>query len=314
MRSRSTWSDPRAPVDDPDQGASRRVRHLDAHGLGLRRVLERVLEQVHEHALDLHGVDPDGDRLLRKLDVDASTRLARLRERLHDQVVHRPDVRFRPERAGLQAGQIEQVVDQPGEALSFTEDRRGELPLVLRVDLEIVACERARRSQDGHQRRAQVVAHRSEHGCLHGIAAAQSLGLECFARQALAVDRDAEQRGERRQEPPPGRSASLARALEVDRPDAAAAGQEGIGIGSGGRRVLAGDDPHVVDPQGTGRLGRDPFELAAHLAVLKQQAGDLREQRRLDRPAAGARCEIADDDRRDQEDSRARTSSSSPGA
>ena len=64
--------DPGPVVDDADEHLARRRRDLHAHGLACGRVLERVLDQVHEHALDLVGVDPHGQRLVGERDLDPS--------------------------------------------------------------------------------------------------------------------------------------------------------------------------------------------------------------------------------------------------
>ncbi len=171
-------------------------------------------------------------------------------------------------------------------------------------ELEILPRQCARRCQDGHQGGAEVVADRSEDGRLHGVAPAQGLRLERFARETLAVDREAEERGERRKQPPAGRLAPLARALEVDRPDRAALDDQREALLAPARRPRTAVelDPRPLHLEGLRGLRLDPLELADHLAALEQRGGDLGEERRLPGLAARACCQLAHDDRRDQED------------
>src|SRR5262245_36535074 len=82
--------------------------------------------------------------------------------------VHRPDAGLGCRCPCLEPRKIEQVVDQAVEAPCFRDDRGGELPLVVAVELEVVLGKRAGRREHRHERRAQVMADGAKDGGLGG--------------------------------------------------------------------------------------------------------------------------------------------------
>ena len=98
--------------------AAAAIEHLEQH-LGFlprshparrscARELQRVVEQIHEHPLQLDRVDPHG-RQVGGHRHRHPLGLADLVERLTDEIVDRPQLRMRPRRSCLQAREVEQV-------------------------------------------------------------------------------------------------------------------------------------------------------------------------------------------------------------
>ena len=128
-RSSSDSATPGPLVDDTEDRLAPRRRdpHVDA-STG-RRELERVLDEVREHALDLDRVDVDQRLLTAHLDPVGDAELG------HDvarELVERPHLRLRLGAAGLEPGQVEQVADEPREALGIDRDRVEQLAAVAR--------------------------------------------------------------------------------------------------------------------------------------------------------------------------------------
>ena len=160
-----------AVVDHPqlDGVAGLAGGHLDGAGGG---VAAGVVEQVGQHLVEADRVDQHRGQLLGHVHVDplpgggpgpAHHRAHHLGDRALDQP--------RVQRPGLDAGHVEQVVDQPGEPVGLGVDGGQELvPLgVAPADLPV---EQARgRRLDRGQRGAQVVGDRVEQG------GAQPVGL-----------------------------------------------------------------------------------------------------------------------------------------
>ena len=130
----------RAVVDHAHERLRRRRGDLDAHRLARRRVLERVLEQVDEHALDLVGVDADGRRLVGQRTSTRRAVRAELVERAGDELVELDELRLGLGGAGLEAREVEQVLDEVVEPVGGGEDRREQLGAVVVVDREVAAA------------------------------------------------------------------------------------------------------------------------------------------------------------------------------
>ena len=167
-------ADPVAGVGDLDLDAA--VRRLGEHGhraVG-RRVADRVLDQVEQHALDLLGV-----RARRLLLAHVGAHADALRvglgaqrvDRLLDELVERHLLERPLDVARLQPRQLEQVVDQPREHV----DVRAHLPEIaapgLRVD-DVVADRLGEQPQRG-DRRAQVMRHGGDQVAARGLGVAE---------------------------------------------------------------------------------------------------------------------------------------------
>ena len=113
-------------VDDPHQRLPRRRADDDVRRV-VGRVLDRVLDQVGQHSLDLIRVDADdgGDR--RERHVDAVGGFPEAAQRLDDEAVRRPDLGLGHSGAGLEAREVEQVRDQAVEPLGLAEDAGEQL-------------------------------------------------------------------------------------------------------------------------------------------------------------------------------------------
>ena len=238
-------------------------------------------------------------------------------ERLHDEIVDRPDLRLglQPRRPGGARGR---AGCRPGGRAG--RPRRGSSPASSRasswLELEVVrARARSPRSRIAISgvRRSWLTA-RSTRG-LDRVAAPQRLGLERLAREPLAVDRDAEQRRERRQQPPARRGAAAAAAprawiVPTRRPPASSGWRSRLGAGRASPSSIRACSTWSARAASAAIRSSSPLTLAA----LEQRGRDLGEQRRLGRPPPRARRQLADDDRGHDEHARARTSCASPAA
>jgi hypothetical protein len=126
--------------------------YLDAAG----RELERVLDQVREHPLDLGGVDLDRRQVVLELDVDA-VGAGEPVERLSDELVHRPELGTRCRGARLEARQVEQVRDEALQPPALEPDRLEQAGSVVLVEREPGVLEPVHRRRDRRQGRAEVV-------------------------------------------------------------------------------------------------------------------------------------------------------------
>ena len=151
---------------------------LEQHEGAGRRVLERVVEEVRKHALDLGGVDLDRRSLGADLQPDPSGLRAETRERLADELVHMPELAMRLGRPGFKAREVEELLDEPIKTRRLALDRLGEPEPVLRLQHQPGTRERVGRGEDRGERRAQVVGDRPQERRLQRVAAAQRLGLE----------------------------------------------------------------------------------------------------------------------------------------
>ena len=95
------------------------------------RVAPCVLEHVHERALHLHRIDAHERQLFVDRQAELLGARAQLGERRADQLLDRSPVAARLRRAGFQAREVEQVVDESREPLGLLADHRRELALLL---------------------------------------------------------------------------------------------------------------------------------------------------------------------------------------
>ena len=284
-------------------------------GSARRRELERVLEQVHEHALDLLRVDAHRRRVVGQ----RRPRRARRRRRARRAPARRGR---RPARPRARAAPRRPASRERSSRLPTRRSRRSASARIVSSSSRGRRRSSSRSSrasalaevEDRHQRRAQVVADRAQDRRLDRVAPAQRLGLERLALQALAVDRDGEQRRERGQEPPPRGGARRAAALEhgscrrADRPRASGVRRPAPWPASPST-IVARSTCSAAPPRprsGRARRATSP-RSSSEAAISASSAASLR-------PAPRARGELADDDRRRRRRRRARTSSASPRA
>jgi len=190
--------DSRPAVDDADEHLASCRRHAHVDGLPGRGELERVLEQVDEHALQLDRVDLHHRGVVGEGELDPARLGAELVERLRDEPVHGPELAVRLRRARLQAGEVEEVADDALQPLHLVPDRLQQAGAIGVVERKPWISEALGRDSNRSQRRAQVVAHGLEDGRLDRVAPAQRLGLDRLAAEPLAVDRHRDEGGERR--------------------------------------------------------------------------------------------------------------------
>ena len=115
-----------------------------AHVGAVRRVLDRVLDEVGEDLLDLHAVGVDRQVVARALDEDR-TALVAARAARDDVRGDRDDVvprEVQRRAVVLDARYIEQVLDEPLEALAVLEDRLCCVVAHLRAQARAVIRER----------------------------------------------------------------------------------------------------------------------------------------------------------------------------
>ena len=98
-----------------------------------RRKLQRVVEQVHEDALDLHRIDPDGRRVGVDVGCHALGLWAELLDRPTDELLRWPQLRMRRGDPAVETRQVEQVADDAVEPLRFAADGGDELEAI-RID------------------------------------------------------------------------------------------------------------------------------------------------------------------------------------
>ena len=143
--------------------AQHRVAVADGDGAALRRELDRVGEQVLHHVEDLGGVD-GGDGAGAPA-VDGNLEAAVLEHRgevvldpLHDhRQVGAAEIELHP--PGLELGQGQQVVHQPGEAVAALVDAVEVVADLVFRHLAQAGQPEAGVGQDAVQRRAELVGH-----------------------------------------------------------------------------------------------------------------------------------------------------------
>ena len=148
-----------ARVDDVDAKLGGAGLGPEEHARARRRVVERVVEEVCEDALDLGGVDLHRRRLGTDLEPDAAGLGPETGERPAHELVHGPQLAVRLDGAGLEPREVEQLLDDTVEARRLGADRLREAEPVLRLQREAGARQRVRRGEDRRERRAQVVGH-----------------------------------------------------------------------------------------------------------------------------------------------------------
>ena len=260
--------DARAAVDDAHDRLLRVVVTRTCTGSPGRRELERVLEQVDEHALDLAGVDLD-DRSGVGRAARPSTRsadAARARRAPGDELVDAPSSsRCGRGGAGLEPREVEQVADQRARAgPPRAAPSRGAPARSLVVERERRADEALGGHADRRQRRAQVVADGAQDGGLDRVArrsASASSASRASRSRSMATASSEASAGRNRRRTAQVRRRALA---DVERADAAGRRRRAR---AATRRpaapAAAEDEPRAAAPSTSATLGGDRVRSAA---------------------------------------------------
>ncbi len=237
-----------ALIRDPDLDGvlPRRDRDRD---LAVRRgEAGGVLQKVGEHLVELHRVGGDLGRVAdhRPDSEPGQPRLQPVQNGFQD-LVHRHRLLRRGERAGLEAGEVEQVAEETVEPVGLLQHRLEQVA-ALRVVVRGVVFEQTRdRRLDRGERRPQVMRDRGEQGGPRLVGLRVEPGHVHLRVEPgpLQCDRDLS-RG--RFEQPQVLAADRRLSLGADhdqRPEHLAADVEGEPALLAGRRVLAGLDDLV---------------------------------------------------------------------
>ncbi len=173
----------------------------DADDAVRRRELVGVGQQVHEHLGQALLVAANDGHVLVRLELDALTALRdqRLDElaRRDDDVVEHHVLMANRKLAGLDAHALEQIVDEPRQALRAAVQRRNELALPVDVHRADAVAQQLDRGELRRERRAELVRDVGEHrvaraarGLELGLVA-QYLHLQAVGRRRRARDDDA---------------------------------------------------------------------------------------------------------------------------
>ena len=126
-----------------------------------------VLEQVSKHATDLGDREISDARVVEHVPLQPDTlalgRHAGVGQGVRDELGEGDRLEAEAQSVGLDAAQLEQVVDKPGEAVGFALDR-GEVALDRLGIVDDAVVQRLDYGPDARQRGAQIVRHpRDQH-------------------------------------------------------------------------------------------------------------------------------------------------------
>ena len=264
------------------------VRHRSGghEDLGARRrEPQRVLEQVAEDLLDHLDVDLHVAELQRDVEPDAvgARQWAEPADRGLGEVAQVDGLAVDVERAGADPAELEDVGDQPFEAVGLVVDRVEELGAVVGVELEIRRAQGRRSSLDRRQGCPQVVGDRGEEARPGAADLRREARLVRLRLQAQAVDRGGQPRDQRFEQGPVGcaqRALAARRRLHLQRRDAhhhdlSRDARRGRGGDETGGPQRAHHQPEQRD-QGVGRAGHDRLEVLARHEPRREVEADLR--------------------------------------
>ena len=260
-----TWTSSSSP-SALDVQADRRVG---------RRELQRVVEQVDEHALDLdRRRRAPAARRRRARSTTRSPREPELLERARDEIVDRPELG--PRRRRRRSASRERSSRLPTSRFRRSASTRivvDESSWSACVEPDLRIREARRRSDDRRQRRAEVVRDRMQERRLQRVAPPERLGLELGGREG-PVDSTASSDASAGRNRCAASWSSACSEADEHRPDPpAACSFEGIG----GLARRSGDDadldPRVRNAEHTRREHADPLELVGELGSRQQVLG-----------------------------------------
>ena len=261
--------------------ASRTHRTLTRISASRRRVPPGVLEQVREHLVELDGIHGrrPGASGGSSADHGVLGEPGRIRARTTSTISSiAAGWRVGRERARADPRQVEDVADQPVQAVRLLEDRREQLSLLRRVVVDGGVEEAGHARLDRRERRPQVVGDRREHRGAELV----GLGVElCVPRarvQARAVERGGRLAGRRFEQEliVAGERPAAGRPLRDERADGSLARQERHGRSRPGLAICLGSGDGMEVRPVEGRVDLDPRErerLQQHVARTRRAPG-----------------------------------------
>ncbi len=185
-------------VPDGDLGFG--SAHAGAHaqqGAG-RGELERVVEQVDQHAFEQHGVGPHQRKVCGKVDLQRMLRQGSGidgAQRAANQLLDRLPVLPQRDLPGLQAGHVEQIVHHAGQPPRLLQ--QAERLAVQRGGIAWWMSDQTRgedfsRAHQGGQRGAQIVRQRRQQGVAHALGLHGQQGILCHADEVDAFERNSD--------------------------------------------------------------------------------------------------------------------------
>jgi hypothetical protein len=187
--------DARAAIHDTDDDALPDGPRTERDGMPAR-VARGVLQDVREGTLELRRVRAHEGQVALDRDVERARRQGEVVDRRLQHLVDRARLGARLGGVGLQAREIEQVLDEARQPLRLLLDAARELAAL--PVLDVVGRQRLRRRHDRGDRRPQVVADGPQQRGLDDVAAPQRPRLDDVAEQLVALLRRGEQRLELR--------------------------------------------------------------------------------------------------------------------
>ncbi len=156
--------------------ASTRAR--DGNGGSSGGVLDRVVDDIHEHLLEQDAVQADERQVRGQSDLDGAVAEDAIEpgQGRADELLHRLPLAVEGHRSRLEACHVEEVADEAVEALGLVEDGVLQLPLSGLVEISGIE-ERARCAGDRGEGRPEVVGHRAEEGVSKPLALGRDAGL-----------------------------------------------------------------------------------------------------------------------------------------
>ena len=156
--------EPRPLVGDPEHDPVMAPAARDRNGRARRRVLGGVVEQVDQHLLEQHHVEVEHGQVGLEVDRDAVLRQRRGRplQGRADDLAEVDGLPVEHDPARFETGHVEQVGDEPAQALGLVLDRGRELVAGRRVVEGIVLAQRRHCASDGGERGLEVVRERRQ--------------------------------------------------------------------------------------------------------------------------------------------------------
>ena len=274
---------------DPCPSAPRGGPRRHANGAVVGREPFRVLQHVRQDLAHEDVVEVEQGQVARRVDLDAAGRhqAAQRRQRFGDEFVEANRDRPQFQRTGLNAGHVEEVGHEPGQAVRLQLDELEELGPVVRPQMGVDLAQARHGCLDGGERCPQVVRGRAHESAAPAVDLLEEARSQRLLAQLCAID------GERRLVGESAEQAPLPLAdlhvLEHEHADGPVAGHQshrypaGAGLADQpegfGLAPARGDGGHVRVRQGLARGGGD----AEHLASRRRVPCFVREHER--RPA-----------------------------
>lgn len=167
-------------------------------------VAQRVGDDVDQHPFQQARVGGGGRQVGRDVSGDGRGRRAKFVQRQGYGVLQSDRGSGDAEDAGLESTHVQEVGDQPGEAVQRLLGGLQQLLSVGLVELDVVAAQTGDGCLRRRQRRTQVVADRGEQRGAHAVCRGEGLGGGGFLGEPFLAQRDGGLGGERLDDPPVG--------------------------------------------------------------------------------------------------------------